>query len=131
MTFSDRARHDSKIDQLYGDEASLVRDYVLMKVEHTAEPYKDGLRFNLEVAELLGNKAAGEILDRGIPAHTDFYAFHSGDDAEVPSCVPIGETLCDYDESRATEVGRIDGLAPGEVEAAFLAMVEKLVGDKP
>lgn len=107
MTFADRARHDSKIDQLYGDEPSLVRDYVLMRVDHPAEEVDAG---------------CGEFIS--FPACTDFYAFHSGDDAEVPSCVPIGETLCDYDESRATEVGRIDGLAPGEVEAAFLAMIK-------
>lgn len=105
----DRARHDAKIDQLYGDEPNLRRDYTLYKVEHPAEEVDAGY---------------GEFIS--FPAHTDFYAFHSGDDAEVPSCVPIGETLCDYDESRATVVGHIDGLLPGEVEAAFLAMVEKL-----
>lgn len=106
MTFPDRARHDSKIDQLYGDEPSLRRDYTLVRCDWLA----------------------GDPVSTNT-AHTDFFAFHSGDDAEVPACVPIGETLCDYDESRATVVGYIDGLLPGEVEAAFLAMVEKLAGE--
>ncbi len=90
----------------------LVRDYTLMRCDFEAE---------------------GEA-----PAISEYWAFHDGDDCEVPSCVFIctdtnGEfdtrgSECDYDERKAVEVHHIDALYLQEVKRLFFNWVETHVG---
>jgi hypothetical protein len=73
--------------------------------------------------------------DAGDPEVTDYWAFHDGDDCDVPAWVPIGfaingewnwgACLCDFDERKSAEVHRMDRLLPHEVQREFQSWLLK------
>lgn len=105
-----------------------------MDIHQAQRAHEAHLQDQYDRTQEVGNDFRNYVLlscthDDGNLPLVDYFAFHDGDDCDVPACVPIGHTLNgewfwgfvgnDFDERKSAEVHRMDKLLPHEVQREF------------